>query len=364
MQSVAERHGRAARLLAVCSAEVEQIRHSANSVYGVCRHRGERRFFKCLPLGQAINERHASEELQSYFPSPRLIEFVADRATSEGALIQEFREGLFDHADSAHNYLCDATLSFASKSETVERFWARHREVLKGRLVFKRLLSTEFPAAMLTTHRVWNGRMDRFYGSEYHQLFDDVALQIGMDGSVRLRDWAAVLLSAHKEGYTTWCSVTHGDLHDLNCGFEPLYYDLTTAGLNPVLEEIACYHWYAVAEGDHFIPRYDPSGFRDMSSRIPLHVVRVMATEIFNEQLALPLIAQLNENHSWRWRDELAFYLLARMLGVYDVLAYEAEDRRRVYELLTMLHGWSRESTRGLSLPFAAGVVSRDRAES
>src|SRR6266496_424492 len=101
MLPLAKRYQRAEELLSACSGTIEVIRHSENSIYGMCQIGHQRHFFKCLPIDQAANEKYASEQLQDSFPSPRLIRFVPDYAGGEGLIVQEYRPGLFDHSSSA-----------------------------------------------------------------------------------------------------------------------------------------------------------------------------------------------------------------------------------------------------------------------
>ncbi|MFI2486862.1 hypothetical protein ACH47X_08130 [Promicromonospora kroppenstedtii] len=215
------------------------------------------------------------------------------------------------------------------------------------------------------------GRVDQYYGqdSPWPLLPGGVvpaALRAEVNGRPFVIDLPSIVGRLRSEFATdrrVWAAVSQGDPTDFNIGWSPrsgpVWFDYDTGGLNAVAGEFACFLMYQVLHGAWLTPRYNRDAYEDhpealhrsMFRRPRFHAersdtgltitytfdpgpVRAHVVGRYLSEVVLPVANALGVRDLWAW---LRPYLIARVLGVYDVTRLDRADATLSLAILAQL---------------------------
>lgn len=327
-------------------------------------------FVKVNPnRAEARQELAGHAALDAYYPIPAL-----RWAGSLGPwAVHVFDRSL--HQDEGGSFLVDEI----SRAETT-RDCARLDLFLDDLLTYYRdtLLSTarHIPASRVVGKLYGErlrpgGRVDQYYGqgSPWPLSTGDVFpsnLRADVNGRPYVVDLPAIVGRLRADFATdnrVWAAVAQGDPTDFNIGWSPrsgpVWFDYDTGGLNAVAGEFACFLMYQVLHGTWLTPRYNRNAYEDHAEA--LHRSMFRRPRVYAEQsaagltityaftpgpvrahvvgrylaeVALPVAKALGIRDLWAW---LRPYLIARVLGVYDITRLDRTDATLSLALLAQL---------------------------
>jgi hypothetical protein len=215
------------------------------------------------------------------------------------------------------------------------------------------------------------GRVDQYYGhgSPWPLSTGQVSpagLHVEVNGRPYVVDLPSIVERLRAEFATdnrVWAAISQGDPTDFNIGWSqrsgPVWFDYDTGGLNAIAGEFACFLMYQVLHGTWLTPRYNRNAYEDHPEalhRSMFHRPRVYAewsgaglriTYAFDPgpvrahvvgryltEVVRPVATALGVLDLWAW---LRPYLIARVLGVYDITRLDHADVALSLALLAQL---------------------------
>lgn len=215
------------------------------------------------------------------------------------------------------------------------------------------------------------GRVDQYYGqgspwSLSTGAVSPTGLRVEVNGRPYIVDLPSIVGRLRADFATdsrVWAAISQGDPTDFNIGWSPrtgpVWFDYDTGGLNAVAGEFACFLMYQVLHGTWLTPRYNRDAYgghpealhRSMFHRPRIYAeqsdtnpkitytfdpgtVRAHVVGRYLTEVVRPVATALGIRDLWAW---LRPYLIARVLGVYDITRLDRPDVALSLALLAQL---------------------------
>ncbi|WP_020014159.1 hypothetical protein [Promicromonospora sukumoe] len=216
-----------------------------------------------------------------------------------------------------------------------------------------------------------SGRVDQYYGRcpPWPLRSGEVVpagLRMEVNGRPHMVDLPSIverLRADFAADRRVWAAISQGDPTDFNIGWSPrsgpVWFDYDTGGLNAVAGEFACFLMYQVLHGAWLTPRYNRDAFDDHPEALHSSVfhrpriyteqsdtglaityafdpgaVRTHVVGRYLTEVVRPVAEALGVRDLWAW---LRPYLIARVLGVYDITRLDGPDVALSLALLAQL---------------------------
>ncbi len=319
---------------AVSNVDIIHFESTARGGYGVCEINSFKYFFKYKANSNFNQEYALTESHQLPFSTANIVFYKRAYSLGEDIMIWEYKDEIYTGKSLLHNFVYNKNVPLDIRLEKFKTFWQNYwLAISSSAAVINRIT---FANHDLFEGRLFNGRLKDFYGQQLELLYDDCK-KVMPNCSALMPKIVKKALESFQAQKQFVSVISHGDLHDFNLSFSPdLFFDLEYSGLNSLAGEVACYLWYIYAQSGTFIAKYNKRFFEKSRLVDNENTTQSQLKRIFWEEFVSPVIDKYNQLHL-NLDNELFVRLLARILGVRNVLLFEEADRHSIYLLVEKL---------------------------
>lgn len=333
--------------------EIESYSNSTNSFswYGKSKYKSI--FFKLM---DELNYNKMMSVYLEYWKKLNLCKIIKHMKISEKyyLVICEDYKTRYNGSCNWIEFLNDTSINLDIKVTTFKNTYHRLFYLAKNSLKYEAV--TTYPNKVFFEDRFWTKRLNKYYGLSYVDLLHDVKNLLGDDNSVLIKKLLSLSRTIIWKKEKTFSITSHWDLHDLNYCFYPIndniyniiFLDVNTVGRNPFLSDFVCYYWYLIYQSDSVIYKYN-NGFYWGQPQVKKKE-RDSQINTYLEQYFYPILNIIGSK--FIWRDEFLWRFIMRILWVYNVLSFDAIDRKNIYFILIDLLHWYEDDKMLDRLPF------------
>lgn len=178
------------------------------------------------------------------------------------------------------------------------------------------------------------GRATDYYGNNFELLLNDIEKcfpEFINNYNIFFKEIYNYLSSKP----STISAYSHGDFHDFNFALNGLFWDVETFGYNPILNDFVVYYWHFYGREDTLIYKYSPWLVNYMNNDLDKEELK--AIRKLKEDMIKMWFVEIKKLFSKYNLDsniykEFVFKLFCRVFLIDNILNYEEEDKRKVYE--------------------------------
>ena len=299
-----------------------------NSV-GILNWNGEKYFFKIIKQDEYNDEDEIKNKISPYF---KIVEKYSERKMGDQTI------NLYQYIDApkenAFNFLRNKDISIEEKEAKLTEFFNKKIELMNKTCVLTDMTGTKKADRWFIDRITTDNRLERFYGKDAEKLLEDIK-NIYKDGYSNYEQFFENIFTYLEKENKTVESYCHGDFHDFNFSLDGLFWDVDTFGMNPILNDFAVYYWHFYGREDTFVYKYSPwltNYMYDTLSKTELDEVRNLKEKFIS--IWYDDIEKLYEKYNIidGIKEEFIFKLFCRTFLIGNILEYEEEERKMVYE--------------------------------
>lgn len=299
-----------------------------NSI-GILNLDDKKYFFKIVKDDEYNDEELIKNKISPYF---RIVEKYSERQIDGETL------NLYEYIDApgknAFNYLRNKDISLVDKDKKLSDFFDKKIEFM-NKTVAVADMNHSAKADRWFYERIKSGsRFDIFYGKDGELLLNDIN-DLCNDGVDNYRNFITNMFDYLSKEHKLVESYSHGDFHDFNFSLDGLFWDIDTFGMNPILNDFSVYYWHFYGREDTFVYKYSPwltNYMYDNLSVEQLNEVRGLKEKyILKWYDAIENVYKNNDLYDGL-KDEFLYKLFCRIFLISNILEYDLEDRKIVYD--------------------------------
>lgn len=356
-----------------------------NSWNGVGIFRDEEVFFKIASDSRASLEPAGYRAIAPYFPQPEF-RFYKKIGDDLGLVVFERIPELEEY-----RYLLGGWMRSGINADQVRKSkeWNTICELVSSTHQSTMHIGTPTgPVELHSRDKVMRGgKLDQLYGPNWEGLdFLHEIRDVVVDGRHIRFNWADYKRQLRDFGESTEPtikSISHGCLSELNLSILPMFFDVTSAGDNPVMADIISFYLSISFTDDYIVPKFLPDlvprfpeilvGLRDEyghdwemrdKSSIEVHfnkpydAVRRAVLEELYQKVLYPVVEKgLQLKSDWDWRNESVQYGLLRTLALFKLQDLPKSDQALVIAYMARMHDWKEAPDQYPYLPRVGRLV-------
>lgn len=346
---------------------IVEIYRQKNSYNGIGLYENQEVFFKITDDSRARLEPDGYRALKPFFPQPAFLDYFKLDDKTGMVLFERIPE-----LEKFENLLGGWMRSGISPTDIEQsKEWNTICKLIQN--TNEQTLSIGAPVGPVEYHSrnkvKKNGKLDKLYGSNWEMLdfLKDINGVIIDDKEIYF-NWNKYKAQLRDFGTTndpTIKSISHGTLSELNLSILPLFFDVTSAGNNPVMADVVCFYLSISFTDDYIVPKFLP----DLVPRFPeiLNSRREEYGHYYkfdNEKV----IVEFPNNYSpirdkilsdwysnilnplidsgkklfpkWDWRNEFTQYSILRTLALFKLHEIDLSDQSLIVSYMARLHDW------------------------
>ena len=332
--------------------ECIEYHNSRNSLYWIGIFNCRKVFFKVVSRTQAKSIEANTNCFLRYFNTPKILDiWLIGNLLS--CMLYEYIET--DTYVSANVFLATWEIPNTTKIQAFKNMYCELYRNTKSSLIIWNYHS-KYPSAELFEERLWGGRMEEFYGKGNNRLIQDIESILSEEHDIIRGYLSALDEQVGKTNKIGYC-LSHWDFHEFNFWFQktplntftPIFFDLETFWQNPIFADIAIYYWNIVFQADEIYPRYS-SSHASYAKKIDVRL-RDKQIQMYVRHYLMPIIRLFHKQYpELKWKEELSWRLVMRIISVNNILQYDAKDKYKIYRALESVIKWLKNDTK--SVPF------------
>lgn len=231
---------------------MEYVNFQNNSINGVNYKKGQKYFFKIMTIERCIQEFNGYIKIKNEYPVPKLIEFI--ERSNMGILEYAYDDSIGENKGLLHDFIIKCEKEHKSGKDVINNIFKYYDNSLK-RL---RKVSS-YPMQEFYDKRI-NSRLMMWYKDcEYYEY------EIIINGKIIISLEAIIkkLINFFYDEKEYLAFFSQGDPNTLNIGVKPIFMDLTTAGCNYVVAEVAAFVWSELVADAYFNPKYHAKSYNN-----------------------------------------------------------------------------------------------------
>lgn len=286
-------------------------------------------FFKLVDLDEYNDE---NEIVKMIRPDFDIVEKYLEYRVESQVL------NLYKYVDApsinAFNYLRDSNIPYIEKKDKLYEFFEKKIKLMNNTSSIDNMVGDRRSDRWFYKRINKNGRITAFYGKNNELLLGSIR-EICPELLNYYIDFFNNIYDYLKEDDKTMFSYSHGDFHDFNFSLNGIFWDTDTFDYNPVLNDFIVFYWHFYAREDSLIYKYSPwltHTMYDKLSNIELTQIRNLKQEIilkWYNSLKILFSEYKIEDNIYK---EFIFKLFCRVFLIDNVLKYDLEDQRKVYQ--------------------------------
>jgi len=355
----------------VAGVKIIELYKQKNSYNGVGLYNNKEVFFKITDDSRARLEPDGYKALKPYFPQPEFI-FYSKLDNETGIVVFE-RIAELEKLENLLGGWMRSSISTTDIRNSLE--WQTICDLVQN--TNEKTINIGSPTGPVEYNcrdKVKKyGKLDKLYGTKWEGLdFLKDIKEVIVDNKKIKFNWDEYKIQLREFGKTkepTVKSISHGTLSELNLSILPMFFDVTSAGNNPIMAGNVCFYLSVSFTDDYIVPKFLPdlvprfpqileSGRKEYGHEWILEKNRVIVDfpEKYNSiretilsdwysKVLNPLIESGRKMHpKWNWKNEFVQYSILRTLALFRLNEIPKSDQSLIISYIARLYDWKNNS--------------------
>lgn len=296
---------------------------------GILKLDNQKYFFKIVKESEYNDEQEIKNQIYPYF---NIVKKYSEKKIDNEIL------NLYEYIDApklnAFNFLRDKNISLDDKDKKLNDFFTKKIEFMNKTCRLQDMTNDK-KADRWFYDRIKSGsRFELFYGVNAVKLLNDIKFLYSKSYS-NYKNFFESIFKYLNENNKTVESYCHGDFHDFNFTLDGLFWDTDTFGMNPIMNDFTVYYWHFYGREDRFVYKYSPwlTGYMyDSLTKNELNDVRKLKEKYISKWYDAIETLYKKYNILDGINNEFIYKLFCRMFLISNILEYDENDRKLVYE--------------------------------